>query len=116
LLSFIDQGKITPCVSVPLVLEYEQTLIEHRADLKQTEAGIHDVLDYICSAAIRQNIYFLWRPFLRDPGDDMVLEAAVASGAEFVVTYNKRDFVGAEAFGVKAVSPSELIRKIGGQK
>jgi putative PIN family toxin of toxin-antitoxin system len=39
-----------------------------------------DYLRYLTSIAHLQDVYYLWRPFLRDPGDDMVLECAVASG------------------------------------
>lgn len=41
-------------------------------------------------------IFFLWRPFLRDPKDDMILELAVKAGCEFIITYNVRDFAGVE--------------------
>ena len=39
-----------------------------------------------------QDVHFLWRPFLRDPDDDMVLEGAVASGSQFIITHNVKDF------------------------
>jgi predicted nucleic acid-binding protein len=63
--------------------------------------------------SIRQAVFYLWRPFLRDPKDDMVLELAVAAGARFVVTHNKRHFDGTGRFGIEAVSPSELLKKLG---
>jgi predicted nucleic acid-binding protein len=58
-------------------------------------------------------VYYLWRPLIRDPKDDMVLELAVASNAEFIVTYNKADFKGSEHFGIKTITPKELLTKIG---
>ena len=50
---------------------------------------------------------------LRDPGDDLVLELAVASRSRTIVTFNKRDFTAAEGFGIEILVPSENLRKIG---
>lgn len=66
--------------------------------------------------ADRRLIFFLWRPFLRDPGDDMVLEVAVEAGCEFIVTHNLRDFAGSERFHVRPVSPGEFLRLLGGER
>ena len=44
----------------------------------------------------------------------MVLELAVASKSNFIVTYNKTDFKGSEDFGIKALTPKEFLKKIGG--
>jgi len=57
--------------------------------------------------------FFLWRPFLPDPKDDMVLELAVKAGCDSVVTYNIRDFAGIERFGVSAVTPANFLESIG---
>ncbi len=61
----------------------------------------------------RRQIFYLWRPFLRDPGDDMVLELAVEAEAEFIVSHNLRDFAGAEQFGLRVVTPQSFLRRIG---
>lgn len=58
-------------------------------------------------------IYFLWRPYLPDPQDDMVLELAVNAGCKYIVTYNKRDFRGTETFGIEVVTAKEFLEKIG---
>ena len=55
----------------------------------------------------------LWRPFLPDPLDDLVLELAVEANAECIVTHNRRDFAGAEQFGVRIVSPGTFLRQLG---
>lgn len=57
--------------------------------------------------------FFLWRPCLRDPKDDMVLELAVAAGRNFIITHNKQDFKNIEEFGLQAISPVEFLRNIG---
>jgi len=76
-------------------------------------ADIDDILDYICAVAHRRRIHFLWRPFLKDPQDDHVLELAVESESDCIVTHNVRDFVGVEQFGVRVVTPQEFLRQIG---
>jgi len=58
-------------------------------------------------------IFFLWRPFLPDPKDDFVLELAAESRADFVITFNTRDFAGAERFGVRVISPREFLAIMG---
>ena len=57
---------------------------------------------FLCAKAKLRLIFFLWRPLLPDPKDDFVLELAVESTADFLITFNGRDFAGAERFGVQA--------------
>jgi len=59
-----------------------------------------------------QEIFFLWRPLLPDPADDHVLELAVAGQCDAIVTYNRRDFRGAERFGIGIVSPPEFLLEL----
>ena len=100
-------------LSVPLVLEYESASKRPGAVPALTDQEIDAVLDYLCSVAHHREIFFLWRPVLRDPKDDMVLEVAVEASCEFVVTHNLRDFKGIERFGIGAITPSEFLREIG---
>jgi predicted nucleic acid-binding protein len=76
-------------------------------------SDIDDILDYICKVAEHRDIYYLWRPFSKDPKDDMVLEVAVESESEYIVTHNVRDFTGIEKFGLEAITPRQLLEKIG---
>lgn len=77
---------------------------------------LEDLLDFYVSIGQLHEIFYLWRPFLRDPDDDMVLELAVKSGAAYIVTFNKRDFRGIDQFGIEAVSPAEFLTIIGALK
>jgi predicted nucleic acid-binding protein len=113
MLSLIDSGKFILCVSVPLVLEYEAAAKKQSRATGLTSADIDAIVDYICLVAQKHKVYYLWRPLLKDPKDDMVLELAVASNAEAIVTYNKADFNGSEHFGIKAITPKELLIQIG---
>ncbi len=66
-----------------------------------TVEDIFAFLRYICNIAYKQQIFFLWRPWLSDPKDDMVLETAVASQSRYITTYNLKDFKGVkEHFGI----------------
>ena len=105
----IGGGEFELAVSVPLVLEYEDAMLRHRGDL--SAADVRDIIDYVCSVALHHRIFFLWRPLLRDPNDDMVAEVAVAAGAQAIVTHNRRDFLGVEKFGLKIWSPQQLLER-----
>src|SRR3954447_24551548 len=77
LLSRIGTDTFEIAVSVPLVLEYEDALKRDPAATGLSSDDVQYVIDYICSVAVRQEIFYLWRPILRDAGDDLVLEVAV---------------------------------------
>jgi putative PIN family toxin of toxin-antitoxin system len=113
LLESLGGKSFQPCISVPLVLEYQQTLTQKQSDLTLSVSDIESVLDYLCSIGHKQRIFYLWRPLLRDTKDDMVLELAVAAECEYIVTYNRKDFSGAERFGISIVSPLEFLKAIG---
>jgi putative PIN family toxin of toxin-antitoxin system len=100
-------------VSVPLILEYEGAAKRLGRKFGLTHADIEDILDYVCSVADLREIHYLWRPILKDPKDDHVLELAVEASAKFTVTYNHRDFVGASKFGIKVVTPNKFLKEIG---
>src|ERR1035438_4848613 len=100
-------------LSVPLVLEYEQTLKRVCTGGSLRGSDIDDVLRFLCANANLRHIFFLWRPLLHEAKYDFVLELAVESRADFLVTFNTRDFVGAERFGVRVISPREFLAIIG---
>ena len=110
MLSLLEEGSFEIALSVPLVFEYEDALTRHVESGLFTLQDVGDFLDYLCGIGHRQNIFFLWRPFLQDPKDDMILELAFAAGCESIVTHNQRDFAGAERLGVKVHIPKEFLR------
>jgi putative PIN family toxin of toxin-antitoxin system len=114
LLTLIGQSNLFEInLSVPLVLEYEDVAKRPALVPHLSEQDIDDILDYICAAAHRHLIFFLWRPFLKDPKDDMVLELAVEAQCDYIVTFNLKDFAGCEHFGITALTPQAFLRQIG---
>ncbi len=114
LLTLIGQSSLFEInLSVPLVLEYEDVAKRPVLVPNLTAQDVDDILDYLCSVAHKHAIFFLWRPFLRDPKDDMVLELAVEAQCEYIVTFNRKDFAGCEQFGIAAITPQEFLRHIG---
>jgi putative PIN family toxin of toxin-antitoxin system len=113
LFALIDSGKFEVNISVPLILEYEDAAKRLIGHIALTSRDIENIIDYICAVANHRTIFYLWRPFLRDPTDDGVLELAVAAACDFIVTYNKHDFAGAEQFGIEVVTAKEFLQKIG---
>jgi putative PIN family toxin of toxin-antitoxin system len=96
-------------LSVPLVREYEDVL-KRNAQLGHLHAAdVDDVLDFLCAVGNSQEIFLLWRPVLRDPDDDMILELAVQAGCSYIVTHNVSDFHGCERFGIQAVTPRDFL-------
>jgi predicted nucleic acid-binding protein len=99
------------------MLEYEAVCSRsaHRtaAGLSQKDVGIF--LDAIATLVAQVETHYLWRPQLRDPGDEMVLEAAVNGHAQAVVTFNGRDFGTAAArFGVDLLLPRDALALLKG--
>jgi predicted nucleic acid-binding protein len=111
-LARVGTGAFDVAVSVPLVLEYEDALLRNLPATGLVDSDIGDIVDYICSVARRHSIFFLWRPLLRDPKDDMIAEVAIAAGCDAIVTFNRRDFTPVAAFGLQLWTPAELLRRI----
>ena len=93
LLELVGSGQFNIHLSVPLVLEYEEVLLRQLPNLTIDTLDIENFIDFHCAVASHHQIFFLWRPYLRDPKDDMVLELAVKAECDSVVTYNTRDFL-----------------------
>jgi putative PIN family toxin of toxin-antitoxin system len=114
LLKHLREGDFEIAVSVPLVVEYEAVLVRHLLVGEQSSEDVDVFIDYLCLVAKKQDIFYLWRPFLRDPDDDMLLELAVAARCEGIVTHNVRDFEGIEKFGLQVFTPATFLMKVRG--
>jgi len=113
LLSLLGTGKFEVHLSVALVLEYEEILIRYRLDLGLSQDDVTDLVDALCALGQPHEIYYQWRPYLRDADDEFVLDLAVAAGCGYIISFNQRHFVGVERFGMRVVTPSEFLQIIG---
>ena len=115
-LSLLPSKYFEIVLTIPLYMEYQDVL--RRPDIlksKYTENEIAGFTRYLAKIAHKQPIYYLWRPWLKDPKDDMVLEAAFASQAKYIVTHNMKDFRGKnieETMGIVPVSAQEFLEII----
>lgn len=110
LLILFTEDLYVPNVSVPLFVEYESVAKrEGMVPEEMTEEDIEAILDYLLSKSSIRKVFYLWRPILKDPKDDLVLEVAVESQSEYIITFNKKDFIGTEKFGIKVVTPKEFL-------
>ena len=116
LLRLIGTGLFDVALSVPLVLEYEEAAKRLSELTGLSDQDVDDIIDYLCSVAQLYEIHFLWRPVLRDPEDDHVLELASEAGCEVIVTHNVKDFAGCEEFGIEVRTPGDFLRTIGVSK
>lgn len=114
LLRLLGTGRYRVALSVALGLEYESVLKRQALTTGYTVQDVETLLDYLCAVCEAQTIYFLWRPQLRDPKDDLVLELAANAACSHIVTFNLRDFAGCQRFGVEAVTPTQFLSLLGG--
>jgi len=112
LISMLGDPRWQPIVSVALILEYEAVAKREAGRLWLADWVVESIVDMFCRLGSRHAIRFRLRPTLRDPGDDFILELAVASHADFIVTHNTKDFRGSETYGIRAVTPGEFLRRI----
>ena len=110
LLSMLPSSQFEIALTVALYTEWQSVLT--RPEHLPPGLSANDAmgfLRYLASIAHLQDVHFLWRPFLRDPDDDMVLECAVASGSQYIITHNVKDFKRATELNVSALTPAEFL-------
>ena len=112
LIARLRSGAFKTAVTAPLVFEYQDFASRPGLLPHLTKVEINSFLDWLVSVSSLHKVHFLWRPLLRDPKDDMVLEAAMACSADFLVTHNLSDFKPAASLGVSVVTPAELLSKL----
>jgi len=117
LLVAASEHAVTLLASLPLALEYEAVCLrpEHRRAAELTKDEVQVFVDAVLALVEPVEIYFLWRPQLRDPGDEMVLETAINGQADAIVTFNRRDYgAAAGRFGIAVLSPAQTLKRIRG--
>lgn len=115
ILRMVEDGQCTMLLSVALALEYQAKCIlsEHRVAAKLTEQEAAAFITTLVELAEPVHMWFLWRPQLQDPGDEMVLETAVNGRADALITFNLRDYAGVTAkFGITVLQPRDALRRL----
>ena len=115
LLRLVFQRKLHPQMSEALFREYEDVMerkkIQNLTPLSQFEQN--ELFEAYLSTCKYNEIYYMWRPNLKDENDNFVVELAVASGAEAIITYNVRDFKNAELiFKHKIITPEDFMKEM----
>ena len=110
----VRRGDLQLALSVPVFEEYRDVLLRPRV-LKETgltRDDVEAVLEFVALVGVATPIDFLWRPNLRDETDNMFVELAVASGSEYLITRNRRDYsVGKDLLfdSFRVVTPTEFL-------
>lgn len=115
LLQAAIDGTVTLLANVALMIEYEAvcTRPEHMAAAGLSAKQLAVFLDALAAVVEPVESHFVWRPQLRDPADEMVLEAAVNGAARSLVTFNRRDFGQLPSrFGVQVMLPRDALRSL----
>ena len=110
----IRKGIVNFAISVPLILEYESILKKHLNRLIFSDEDIDQFIGYLCKVGRPVKLFYLWRPFLKDPYDDHILEVALTANCKYIVTFNTSDFKRAEELGIKSITPYDYLELIGG--
>ncbi|HTT24407.1 MAG TPA: putative toxin-antitoxin system toxin component, PIN family [Candidatus Sulfotelmatobacter sp.] len=116
ILRAVRRERVDLLLSVPLAMEYEAVCLrpEHQIAAGLSEQEVHVFVDTVIAMAEPVKIYFLWRPQLRDPSDEMVLETAVNGQADLLVTFNARNYgTVPERFGIQVMTPRQAMERIG---
>ena len=110
LMSLLPSPRFELALTIAMYTEWQSVLTrpEHMPPGASVDLTM-GYLRYLASMAHLQDVHFLWRPFLSDPDDDMVVECAVASGSQFIVTHNIKDFRRVGALKVQAIKPADFL-------
>ena len=111
----VRREKVALLLSVPLAMEYEAVCLrpEHQLAAGLSEQEVRIFVDAVIAVAEPVKIHYFWRPQLRDPSDEMVLETAVNGRANLLITFNVRDYGMAPArFGIEVMTPRDAVERI----
>jgi uncharacterized protein len=115
ILDMAFRRQINPLMGEVLYQEYHALLRRPGLfeDCVLNEHERSELLDALCSVCEWTEIYYKWRPNLRDEADNHVVELGLAGNAPYVLTWNKRDFNGGELMlpDLKILTPLEFLKE-----
>ncbi len=113
-LELVANRRLALLATPPLFLEYEEVL--KRSEQRLAHGLALEEIEFLAELAALVEpveLHFRWRPQLRDPNDEMVLEGAINGQADALVTYNVRDFaLPGGRFNILVLSPVELLKRV----
>jgi putative PIN family toxin of toxin-antitoxin system len=113
LISSIPSAKFQICLSVSLYAEWMDVLSRpENLPAGLTVDDAQKFVRYLAATSHLQEIHFLWRPFLSDSDDDMVLELALAADCECIITHNTAHFRGANELGIEVLTPIAFLKRM----
>src|SRR5579875_1348066 len=114
LLDLVGSGRFTIGLTAALVLEYEAVCMRSLEALGLTADDVRELLDYFCRVGKLAAIRYGVRPSVADPNEELVLEAAIATGSDWIISHNIRDMAaGAARYGIEVMTPGEALRRLG---
>ncbi|NIR50314.1 putative toxin-antitoxin system toxin component, PIN family [candidate division KSB1 bacterium] len=115
ILQQVRNGKIQIALSVPVFQEYQDVLTRDKSltDFGLQLSDIEKFLRFIAYTSKIYEIYFLLRPNLKDEKDNMIVELAVTSQSDYLITSNVKDFENAELKfeQSKIITPGKFVKK-----
>lgn len=115
LLVLLDEGRFELLASVSLMIEYEAVLKrpENLSAAGLTELEVEEFINALVTMITPVEIFYLWRPVLKDPDDEFVFETAINGQADIIATFNIKDYrEGAKRFSIEILTPGELLRRL----
>jgi putative PIN family toxin of toxin-antitoxin system len=114
LLRRVRAGEVVAVAGVALALEYEAVCRrpEHQIASGLTRREVNVFVDAVIAMMEPVKSHYLWRPQLRDPNDEMVLDAAINGHASILATFNVKDFLPARRFGIEVLRPQDALRRL----
>ena len=114
IIKMVFKKELYPQMSEALFKEYESVMkrdkIQRLTPLGKEEQN--ELFNAYLSCCNWNEVYYSWRPNLKDEDDNFVVELAVASGAEYIITYNTKDFQKSELiFRHTIITPEEFIKE-----
>lgn len=110
---FLDD-KIVNLISLPIVIELRDVLLREDNKKLYPQFSNNDIIMFIndiCAVSESTKINYLWRPFLKDYGDDKILETAFNGNAKYIITHNIKDFkCVSKRFDICILTPQQFIR------